>query len=71
MRLTDNLTKCKNSKMKTTKTPTPTTENLTAYEPPQEEINALARLLFPAIREYYESEQGKQDFENWINSENA
>jgi hypothetical protein len=46
-----------------TKTPKDIPES--TFEPPQEEIDALARVLFPAIMKYFESEQGKHDFEIW------
>ncbi|OPY60239.1 MAG: hypothetical protein A4E56_02815 [Pelotomaculum sp. PtaU1.Bin065] len=32
---------------------------------PQREIEALARRLFPAIQEYFESEQGQKEFQEW------
>ncbi|MFZ5974245.1 MAG: hypothetical protein ACOYU3_02400 [Bacillota bacterium] len=32
---------------------------------PQHEIESLARRLFPAIREYFESEEGQREFEEW------
>lgn len=35
------------------------------YYPPDSEIEAFARVLYPAIREYFESEQGQQEFAQW------
>lgn len=32
---------------------------------PKHEIEALAKTLFPAIMEYYESEQGQAEFKAW------
>lgn len=32
---------------------------------PQNEIDALARLLLPKIREYFESDAGKEEFKQW------
>jgi len=32
---------------------------------PQHEIESLARCLLPAIRKFYESEDGKREFEEW------
>lgn len=32
---------------------------------PQNEIDALARLLLPKIQEYFESETGKEEFKQW------
>lgn len=32
---------------------------------PQNEINALARLLLPKIQEYFESDAGKEEFKQW------
>jgi hypothetical protein len=32
---------------------------------PQHEIESLARRLFPAIQEYFESEEGQKEFEEW------
>ena len=32
---------------------------------PQHEIDSLARCLLPAIIEYYETEEGKREFEEW------
>ena len=35
------------------------------YIPPDSAIESLARCLLPAIQEYFESEQGKHEFEEW------
>ena len=35
---------------------------------PQIEIDSLARLLLPEIQAYFETEQGKQAFEEWKGS---
>lgn len=32
---------------------------------PKHEIEALAETLYPAIKEFYESEQGQMEFEHW------
>lgn len=32
---------------------------------PQSEIDALARLILPAIREFYENEENQKQFEVW------
>ena len=32
---------------------------------PQHEIEALARCLLPKIQRYFESEEGKKEFEEW------
>ena len=32
---------------------------------PDHEIEALARCFLPAMREYFESEEGKKEFEEW------
>jgi hypothetical protein len=32
---------------------------------PQSEIESLAKLLLPQIQNYFESEQGKNEFEEW------
>lgn len=32
---------------------------------PEYQMQALARFLLPAIRKYYETEEGKRDFELW------
>ena len=32
---------------------------------PQSDIESLARLILPEIHKYFESEQGKQEFEEW------
>lgn len=34
-------------------------------ELPQEIVESFARFLIPEIRKYYESEQGKKEFEEW------
>lgn len=38
---------------------------------PQYEIEALARLILPKIQEYYESDEGKQDFQDWMKQEQS
>ncbi len=35
------------------------------YEPPADAIEALARCIYPAIRSFFESEEGKREFEEW------
>ena len=35
------------------------------YQVPADAIEALARRLLPAIRSYFESEEGKAAFEEW------
>jgi hypothetical protein len=35
------------------------------YIPPDSAIESLARCLLPAIQEYFESERGKREFEEW------
>ena len=32
---------------------------------PKYEIDALARVLFPEIQRFFESEEGKREFEKW------
>ena len=32
---------------------------------PDDALEALARCLFPAIRSYFESEEGKREFAEW------
>jgi hypothetical protein len=32
---------------------------------PKHEIESLARCLFPEIQRYFESEEGKREFEEW------
>ena len=32
---------------------------------PQSDIESLAKLILPEIQKYFESEQGKQEFEEW------
>jgi len=32
---------------------------------PDESLEALARCLFPAIRSYFESEEGQREFAEW------
>ena len=36
-----------------------------SYNPPDDALEALARCLYPAIRSYFESEEGRREFENW------
>jgi hypothetical protein len=35
------------------------------YQPPADAIEALARCLLPAIRSYFESEEGMAAFDEW------
>ena len=35
------------------------------YKPPANAIEALARCLYPAIREYFESDEGQREFTEW------
>ncbi|MDR2569861.1 MAG: hypothetical protein LBD23_06135 [Oscillospiraceae bacterium] len=39
-------------------------ENITP-EIPTEALQSLARCILPKIREYYESEDGRREFEEW------
>ena len=32
---------------------------------PKHEIEALARILFPEIQKFFESEEGQREFEEW------
>jgi hypothetical protein len=34
-------------------------------EIPQQEIDSLARLLLPKIREFFDSEEGQREFAEW------
>ncbi|WP_326839894.1 hypothetical protein [Faecalispora sporosphaeroides] len=34
-------------------------------EIPQQEIESLARLLLPKIRQFFESEEGRREFAEW------
>lgn len=34
-------------------------------EIPQQEIESLARLLLPKIREFFDSEEGQREFSEW------
>lgn len=34
-------------------------------EIPQQEIEGLARLLLPKIRQFFESEEGQREFADW------
>jgi len=38
---------------------------------PKHEIEALARCLLPEIRKFFESEEGKQEFEEWKKKKGA
>jgi hypothetical protein len=38
------------------------------YNPPDEALEALARCLYPAIRSYFESEEGRREFAQWQES---
>lgn len=40
-------------------------EDKAPFKPPKHEIEAFARCIFPAIREYFESEQGQKEFAEW------
>lgn len=44
--------------------------NQTEIELPQEIIDSFARFLVPEIRKYYESEQGRKEFAEWVAREN-
>ncbi len=35
------------------------------FIPPQQDIEAFARCIFPAIQAYFESEQGQKEFAEW------
>ena len=35
------------------------------YNPPDEAIKALARRLYPAMRAYFESAEGRREFARW------
>ncbi len=37
---------------------------------PKHALQSLARRLYPAIREYFESEEGQREFEEWKNRKN-
>ena len=41
----------------------PDTDN--KLNPPQHEIEAFARCIFPAIQAYFESEEGQREFADW------
>ncbi len=36
-----------------------------SYNPPDTALDALARLLYPAIRAYFDSEAGRREFAEW------
>lgn len=36
---------------------------------PKSALDSLARRLYPAIREYFESEEGQREFEEWKKNE--
>jgi hypothetical protein len=36
---------------------------------PDHEIETLARCFLPYIREYYETEEGKRAFEEWVRAQ--
>ena len=36
-----------------------------SYNPPDDALEALARCLYPAIRSYFESEEGRREFAEW------
>ena len=35
------------------------------HNPPDDALEALARCLYPAIRSYFESEEGQREFAEW------
>lgn len=35
------------------------------FDPPDHEIEALARCILPSIQKFFESEEGKREFEEW------
>lgn len=35
------------------------------FKIPKSALDSLARRLYPAIREYFESEEGQREFEEW------
>ncbi|MEA5002046.1 MAG: hypothetical protein VB081_00890 [Christensenella sp.] len=35
------------------------------FQIPKSALDSLARRLYPAIREYFESEEGQKEFEEW------
>ena len=35
------------------------------FDIPQDAIDSLARRLYPAMRKYFESEEGRKAFEEW------
>lgn len=37
---------------------------------PKHEIESLARCLLPEMQRYFESEEGKQEFEKWKKAQN-
>jgi hypothetical protein len=37
---------------------------------PLHEVEALARILLPQIQTFFESEEGKKEFEEWKNEKN-
>jgi hypothetical protein len=39
--------------------------------PPQHELKALARCLLPAIREFYETDEGRKAFAEWEREDNG
>ena len=41
------------------------------YQPPADAIEALARRLLPAIRSYFESDEGKVAFIEWKSQQDA
>ena len=41
------------------------TDTRERLEIPQMDIESLAKMLLPEIQAYFESEQGKQEFEEW------
>jgi hypothetical protein len=41
------------------------------YQPPADAIEALARCLLPAIRSYFESDEGQFEFADWQARQNT
>ena len=50
--------------MKGTDTMSSSTEE-TSFTPDPKDLESLARRLYPAIKEYFESEEGQREFEEW------
>ena len=41
------------------------------YNPPDDALETLARCIYPAIRSYFESEEGQREFEEWKSRRDA